>query len=106
MKKILIFFLSLFFFLKVISAQSLSIQYEASLQLGEVAQNLPADLVKKITNMVIDFQYNYTGNKSAYRYVQQRAKDPNIPKMPSTGEVATTQYVTAEEFKKAVKKRY
>ena len=61
--------------------QTVSVAYEMNLRAGKKAAVLPASLTLQLNNIVADYRYRYSRNKSEYIFEGQRAKDPKIPKV-------------------------
>jgi GLPGLI family protein len=75
-----------------ITAQTLSIDYEMCIKLGEAAKGLPPDFVKSMENIALVYKFLYSKNKSEYIFVNQRFKDPAIHKLHSNGMVSVSTY--------------
>lgn len=63
-----------------------------SLRLGETAETLPPSVAMQLNNIVIDYNYRFSQNKSEYVFIQQRVKDPKIPKLYSNRETGINVY--------------
>jgi GLPGLI family protein len=86
-------FISLFLSISgYITAQTLSIDYEMCIKLGEAAKGLPPDFVKSMENIALVYKFLYSKNKSEYIFSNQRFKDPAIPKLHSDGMVSISIY--------------
>lgn len=89
MKKLLFYLL---FLPGIAHTQTISVQYEMTLQLGKKAETLPRQLVMQINNIVIDFNYRFSQNKSECIFAGQRTKDPSIPPLYTGFELGVNVY--------------
>lgn len=89
MKKLLFYLL---FLPGIARTQTISVQYEMTLRLGKKAETLPPRIVLQINNVVIDYNYRFSQNKSEYIFAGQRTKDPTIPPLYTRFELGVNVY--------------
>lgn len=74
------------------AAQTITVQYEKRLRPGEHSELLPPTLILQLNNMVFDYTYRFSRNKSEYQYVGQRTLQQHIPPVNSNHEVDVNTY--------------